>query len=195
MSACRPRRPSRASTSSTSSSPATCKDLGIIVLGGLTNSVLRALARLGLADLFRQRAHPDLLLNVAYPLVPDELQRFCVGKRAVLIVEEGSPDYIEQADQRRAAPRRHPDARARQGRAAARPANTPREVLLSGLAAFLAARHAGRHRHRRRSRAQGRQTARATRPAADHGGRRLAAAPAEFLHRLPGAAGVRRASS
>ena len=43
---------------------------------------------------------------------------FCAGKRAVLMVEEGSPDYIEQADQRRTAPRRHPDPRARQGRAA-----------------------------------------------------------------------------
>jgi indolepyruvate ferredoxin oxidoreductase alpha subunit len=30
-------------------------------------------------------------------LVPDELVQFCAGKEAVLVVEEGQPDYIEQA--------------------------------------------------------------------------------------------------
>jgi indolepyruvate ferredoxin oxidoreductase, alpha subunit len=29
--------------------------------------------------------------------VPEELREFCVGKRAVLVVEEGNPDYIEHA--------------------------------------------------------------------------------------------------
>ena len=66
----------------------------------------------------RHLARPDLVLNVVYPLVPEELREFCAGKRAVLVVEEGHPDYIEQADQRRAAPRRHPDPRSRQGTAA-----------------------------------------------------------------------------
>src|SRR6202044_2713262 len=32
-----------------------------------------------------------------YPLVPDEISGFCAGKRAVLMVEEGNPDYLEQA--------------------------------------------------------------------------------------------------
>src|SRR6185437_255801 len=36
-------------------------------------------------------------LNVTYPLVPDEWARFCAGKRAVLVVEEGQPEFIEQA--------------------------------------------------------------------------------------------------
>src|SRR6516164_9042625 len=36
------------------------------------------------------------VLNVAYPLVPEEVQAFCAGKRAVLAVEEGSPNYVEQ---------------------------------------------------------------------------------------------------
>ena len=35
-------------------------------------------------------------MNVAYPLIPDEVKAFCAGKRAVLIVEEGNPDYVEQ---------------------------------------------------------------------------------------------------
>ena len=72
-------------------------DIGIIVMGGLTNSVLRALERVGLADVFGASRVPLLVLNVVYPLVPEEIREFCAGKRAVLIVEEGSPDYIEQA--------------------------------------------------------------------------------------------------
>src|SRR5436190_2129180 len=47
-------------------------DVGIIVMGGLTNGVLRALSRLGLADLFGASRVPMLVLNVVYPLVPEE---------------------------------------------------------------------------------------------------------------------------
>jgi indolepyruvate ferredoxin oxidoreductase alpha subunit len=72
-------------------------DVGIIVLGGLTNGVLRALARLDLADLYGASRIPLYVLNVGFPLVPEELREFCAGKRAVLVVEEGNPDYIEQA--------------------------------------------------------------------------------------------------
>ncbi len=71
-------------------------DIGIIVLGGLTNGLLRALARLELADLYGASRIPIYVLNVAYPLVPEEVKEFCIGKRAVLVVEEGSPDYVEQ---------------------------------------------------------------------------------------------------
>ena len=72
-------------------------DVGIIVMGGLTNSVLRALERMGLASVFGDSRVPMLVLNVVYPLVPEEITGFCAGKRAVLVVEEGFPDYIEQA--------------------------------------------------------------------------------------------------
>jgi indolepyruvate ferredoxin oxidoreductase alpha subunit len=72
-------------------------DVGIIVMGGLTNSVLRALERMGLADVFGVSRIPMLVLNVVYPLLPEELREFCAGKSAVLVVEEGYPDYIEQA--------------------------------------------------------------------------------------------------
>jgi indolepyruvate ferredoxin oxidoreductase alpha subunit len=77
--------------------PGDLADVGIIVMGGLTNSVLRALARLDLADLYGATRIPLYVLNVVYPLVPEEVRGFCAGKRAVLVVEEGSPDYIEQA--------------------------------------------------------------------------------------------------
>ena len=36
------------------------------------------------------------MLNVTYPLVDEEIKRFCAGKRAVLVIEEGQPDFIEQ---------------------------------------------------------------------------------------------------
>ena len=35
-------------------------------------------------------------MNVAYPVIDSEVQRFCMGKKAVLIVEEGQPNYVEQ---------------------------------------------------------------------------------------------------
>src|SRR5262249_6996858 len=70
-------------------------EAGIIVMGGLTNSVLRALARLDLADMYGASRVPMLVLNVVYPLVPDEIRSFCAGKRAWLLVEEAWPAYIE----------------------------------------------------------------------------------------------------
>ncbi len=57
---------------------------------------MRALERLGLADLFGECRVPMLCLNVTYPLVPEEIRDFCADKKAVLIVEEGFPEYIEQ---------------------------------------------------------------------------------------------------
>ncbi len=71
-------------------------EIGIIVQGGLYNSVLRTLARLGLADAFGTSRVPVYALNVVYPLVPEEVTAFAAGKRALLVVEEGFPDYIEQ---------------------------------------------------------------------------------------------------
>ena len=76
--------------------PGDIGEIGIIVLGGLTNGLLRALARLDLADLYGVSRIPIYVLNVAYPLLPEEVKEFCIGKRAVLVVEEGSPDYVEQ---------------------------------------------------------------------------------------------------
>jgi indolepyruvate ferredoxin oxidoreductase alpha subunit len=40
---------------------------------------------------------PLYILNVTYPLIPEEIVKFCAGKRAVLVVEEGQPEFIEQA--------------------------------------------------------------------------------------------------
>jgi indolepyruvate ferredoxin oxidoreductase alpha subunit len=72
-------------------------DIGIVLQGGLYNNTLRALELLDCADPFGNSKVPLYLLNVTYPLVPEEWVKFCSGKRAVLIVEEGQPEYIEQA--------------------------------------------------------------------------------------------------
>ncbi|WP_341918118.1 indolepyruvate ferredoxin oxidoreductase subunit alpha [Polaromonas sp. YR568] len=72
------------------------QDLGIIVQGGIYNSLVRALQQFGLCDAFGQTDIPILVLNVTYPLVPEQVAGFALGKRAVLVVEEGQPEYIEQ---------------------------------------------------------------------------------------------------
>jgi indolepyruvate ferredoxin oxidoreductase alpha subunit len=71
-------------------------DVGIVMLGGMYNTTMRALQYLGLADGYGESALPLYVLNVAYPLIEDELVAFCAGKRAVLMIEEGAPDYIER---------------------------------------------------------------------------------------------------
>ena len=71
------------------------RSVGIIALGGMYNGVMRALQRLGLADYYGDTDIPLYVLNVAYPLIDDELIEFCRDKSAVLIVEEGAPKYIE----------------------------------------------------------------------------------------------------
>jgi indolepyruvate ferredoxin oxidoreductase alpha subunit len=118
-------------------------DVGIVVMGGLTNSVLRALERVGLADVFGASRVPMLVLNVVYPLVPEEITAFCAGKRAVLVVEEGFPDFVEQAvnvELRRAD---LPTKVLGKG-PLPRAGEYSSETLLEGLAAFLqAARPAG----------------------------------------------------
>lgn len=72
-------------------------EVGLVVQGGLYNNTLRALELLGRADVFGASQVPLYVLNVTYPLIPDEWERFCRGKRAVLVIEEGQPEYIEQS--------------------------------------------------------------------------------------------------
>ena len=74
-----------------------CDDVGIICQGGLYNSVIRGLQQLGLADPFGESRIPIYCMNVTYPMVPEEVTEFCANKRSICIVEEGFPDYLEQA--------------------------------------------------------------------------------------------------
>ena len=72
-------------------------DIGIIVQGGMYNTTLRALQMLGLADAYGETRVPIYVLNVTYPLVDSEVVSFCAEKRAVLLVEEGQPEFIEHS--------------------------------------------------------------------------------------------------
>ena len=72
-------------------------EIGLVLLGGMYNGVIRALQHLGLADAYGETGVPLYVMNVAYPMIDDEVAEFARGKSAVLVVEEGQPEYIEQA--------------------------------------------------------------------------------------------------
>lgn len=71
-------------------------DVGIIVQGGMYNTLNRSLELLGLSDAFGATSLPTYVMNVAYPVIDDEVLAFCDGKKAVFLVEEGQPDFLEQ---------------------------------------------------------------------------------------------------
>lgn len=76
--------------------PETSK-IGLICQGGMYNGVIRALQRLGLADIYGNSEIPIYCLNVTYPLINSEFTDFVKDKEGVLVIEEGQPEFIEQA--------------------------------------------------------------------------------------------------
>jgi indolepyruvate ferredoxin oxidoreductase, alpha subunit len=76
--------------------PGTESHLGIVMQGGLWNTTVRGLHLLGMGDIHGRTPVPLLVLNAIHPLVPEELVAFLRGKRRVLVVEEGMPNYIER---------------------------------------------------------------------------------------------------
>jgi indolepyruvate ferredoxin oxidoreductase alpha subunit len=76
--------------------PGSESDIGIVMQGGLWNTVVRGLHVLGLADVYGHTPVPLLVLNALHPLVPDELIGFLRDKRHVFVVEEGMPNYVER---------------------------------------------------------------------------------------------------
>ena len=72
-------------------------DIGIVLQGGMYNAVIHALQQVGLADAFGESRVPLYVMNVTYPMIPEELNAFCATRRAVLVVEEGQPNFIEEA--------------------------------------------------------------------------------------------------
>src|SRR5262249_53227764 len=114
-----------------------CAEVGIIALGGLTNGVLRALERLGLAGLFGANRLPLYRLHLAFPLLPAGGRASGAEERAVRGGEEGTPDYVERAVN---VERRRPDITPRVlGKGPPpRAGKYPPDVLLNAFAAFLA---------------------------------------------------------
>ncbi len=76
--------------------PGDVAELGLMLQGGLYNTALRALELLCLADAYGRSRLPLYVMNVTYPVIDAEVATFCGGKRAVLMLEEGQPEFIEQ---------------------------------------------------------------------------------------------------
>ena len=88
-----PRAPSQVSSPAVSN--ASLDRIGVIVQGGLYNTMIGALAQCGCADAFGNSDIAMLVLNVTCPLAPEQIEDFCRARDAVLVVEEGQPEFIE----------------------------------------------------------------------------------------------------
>ena len=188
-SACRPRAPSSASTSSTRSCPATSTTSASSCWAGSPTACCARSSGSASPTCSAPRASRSMSSTSSIRWCRRRSASFCAGKRAVLVVEEGYPDYIEQAinvELRRA------DIQTRVlGKDVLPQAGEyTSDVLLKGLAAFLAEARPAASTPTRSARA--RKAMLAHRPAAAARRRRPAAASADLLHRLPGAAGVLR---
>lgn len=113
-------------------------DVGIIVQGGIYNSLVRAMQEIGIADAEGRPDIPMLVLNVVNPLVPDEITGFTADKRAVIVFEEGQPEYLEHEI---GSILRRADLQTRLHGKDMLPmaGEYTSEVMLAGLAKFLAA--------------------------------------------------------
>ena len=77
--------------------PTSCPhNIGLVLQGGMYNTVIRALKLMGLSDDFGNSQVPLYVLNVTYPLLPQQFLDFCQNKDHVLLLEEGQPNHIEQ---------------------------------------------------------------------------------------------------
>ena len=142
------------------------------------NAVIRALQLLGLADAFGATRVPIYCMNVAYPMIPEEIVEFCAGKKRVLVVEEGQPAFIEDAVQ---AALRRAGANEREGHRQGHAPAGGRIHGRSGLAGISQVPEPGKG-NRCGKEPEGKGAAAA---------RRGPGPAARLLRRLPGAPGVR----
>ena len=110
--------------------------VGIILQGGMYNNVIRALQYLGLSDAYGRTQVPLYVMNVTYPVIEDEVEAFCSDKEHVIVVEEGQPEYIEQAVNT-ALRRRTISARVRGKDILPMTGDYTSQVLLNGLRTFI----------------------------------------------------------
>ncbi|MEI2733971.1 MAG: indolepyruvate ferredoxin oxidoreductase subunit alpha [Rhodoblastus sp.] len=110
--------------------------VGIILQGGMYNNVIRALQYLGLSDAYGRTQVPLYVMNVTYPVIEDEVEAFCRDKEHVIVVEEGQPEYIEQAVNT-ALRRRTISARVRGKDILPMTGDYTSQVLLNGLRTFI----------------------------------------------------------
>jgi indolepyruvate ferredoxin oxidoreductase alpha subunit len=73
------------------------QDFGIVMQGGLYNSVLRSLEDAGPGRCLRPVAGAAVRAQHHLPADRRRVQALLPGKRGILLVEEGQPDFIEQS--------------------------------------------------------------------------------------------------
>ncbi|KZL05045.1 indolepyruvate ferredoxin oxidoreductase [Pseudovibrio axinellae] len=71
--------------------------VGLIIQGGNYNTVIRALNRLELANIYGDTDVHILCLNAVYPLCESQILSFSEGKDAIFVIEEGQPNFMEQS--------------------------------------------------------------------------------------------------
>ena len=114
--------------------------VGIVLQGGMYNNVIRALQYLGLSDAYGNTQVPLYVMNVTYPVIDSEVAEFADGKDSILMVEEGQPEYLEQAVNTILKRRNH--ATRVQGKdVLPMGGDYTAQALMSGIAAFIEQNH------------------------------------------------------
>ena len=72
------------------------EEIGLIVQGGLYNNLIAALKEMNMSDSLGNTKISIYVLNIVHPLIPDEVISYAKKFKALLIIEEGQPQYIEQ---------------------------------------------------------------------------------------------------
>ena len=72
------------------------EEIGLIVQGGLYNNLIAALKEMDMSDSLGNTKISIYVLNIVHPLIPDEVISYAKKFKALLVIEEGQPQYIEQ---------------------------------------------------------------------------------------------------
>ena len=72
------------------------KEIGLIVQGGLYNNLISALEEMDMSDNLGNTKISIYVLNIVHPLIPEEVISYAKNFKALLVIEEGQPQYIEQ---------------------------------------------------------------------------------------------------
>ena len=72
------------------------EEIGLIVQGGLYNNLIAALKEMNMSDSLGNTKISIYVLNIVHPLIPDEVISYAKKFKALLVIEEGQPQYIEQ---------------------------------------------------------------------------------------------------
>ena len=72
------------------------EEIGLIVQGGLYNNLIAALKEMNMSDSLGNSKISIYVLNIVHPLIPDEVVSYAKKFKALLVIEEGQPQYIEQ---------------------------------------------------------------------------------------------------